>query len=38
MEKKQMEKKETERELSKLMSMTLAWEDELNSIIRMEEK
>ena len=37
MEKNQMEKKETEKELSALLSKTLAWEDELNAFLRMED-
>jgi hypothetical protein len=32
----EMEKKEVERELSSLLSQTLSWEDELNSLLKSE--
>jgi hypothetical protein len=32
----EMEKKEVERELGSLLSRTLSWEDELNSLLRAE--
>lgn len=32
-----MEKKEVERELSSLLARTLSWEDELHSLLRMED-
>jgi hypothetical protein len=37
MEKNQMEKKEAERELSSLLSRTFSWEDEINSLTRMDD-
>jgi hypothetical protein len=37
MEQRQMEKKDVERELSSLLARTLSWEDELNSIMRMDD-
>jgi hypothetical protein len=37
MEKEQMEKKHVERELSLLLGRTLALEDELNSVLKMDD-
>jgi hypothetical protein len=36
-EKKEMEKRDVESELSALLSRTLALEDELNSLVRMDD-
>jgi hypothetical protein len=37
MEKEQMDKKDVELELGSLLARTLSWEDELNSLIRMDD-
>jgi hypothetical protein len=36
MEKEKMEKVEVERELASLLERTFAWEDELNSLLQLE--
>jgi len=37
MEKEQMDKKDVEKELSSLLARTSSWEDELNSLISMDD-